>query len=540
MSDHTQLNSWQALAAHANDLKAVTLAELFAHHADRVAQYSVEAAGIYLDYSKNHLTVEVMTALQALAAETGVAEGIRAMFAGEIINPTEQRASLHTALRANGASGLAVDAEIAATLDKMAALVQRIRCGEHTGATGKTINHVVNIGIGGSDLGPRLVHDALGRLAPQQIRASFVANIDAAELASVLVDADPETTLFVVASKSFTTLETHTNAASARQWLLDNGIAEDQSYRHFVAVTSKPDVAAQKLGVPAEQVLPIWDWVGGRYSVWSAIGFPLALSLGMAQFRQFLAGAHAMDQHFRDAPLDNNMPVLLALIGLWYGNFRHVSTHAVLPYSHQLRLLPNYLQQLSMESLGKRVDLSGQPVAMDTGAILWGTEESNGQHSFHQLLMQGTHSVAIDFVVARRGVEMQQPHQAQLVANCLAQSRALMQGRAEDEVKAELIASGMDAEQAAVLAKHKAIPGNAPSNTLMLEQVDAHSVGALLALYEHRTYVQALLWGINAFDQWGVELGKLLGVEVFDALSSGAGDGLDASTRSLIQRYLRD
>ena len=422
------------------------------------------------------------------------------------------------------------------TLDRMAAFVQAVHAGAWRGATGKPVTDVVNIGIGGSDLGPRMVTDALYDYHSGGLRCHFVANIDRAELDRTLAGLSPETTLFIVASKSFTTLETLRNAESARAWLSGIIAKETDLARHFIAISANVDRAVA-FGIDADNVFPLWDWVGGRYSLWSAIGLSIALAVGMDHFNDLRRGAFDMDQHFRTAPVTENLPVLLGLLGVWYGNYWQAGSHAVLPYAQALRLFPDFLQQLAMESNGKSVRLDNSAVDYATSPVVWGSVESNGQHSFHQLLHQGTQMIPVDFIATLHG-GADDGHHPWLLANCLAQARALMTGKSFDTARQELIDQGMAEKEADALARHKLMPGNRPSNIILLERVSPAQLGALIALYEHKTYVQSLLWQINAFDQWGVELGKVMSKQIHAELTGGAADAsLDSATRALIELY---
>jgi len=543
MTKHDRTEQWAALAIHAERLKEKTMVDLFRDDPDRAQKYSVEAAGLFLDYSKNRLDDAARSRLLDLARATGIEARRDAMFAGERINVTEDRSVLHTALRDQTSPRLEVDAgdilgPIRAVRQRAFAFSERVRSGTWRGYTGKSITDVVNMGIGGSDLGPRMVCEALRTFAHPRLRMHFVANIDGAALADVLAKVDPQRTLFIVASKTFTTIETLTNAHSARAWFISGGAEERDVARHFVAVSTNSE-AVRAFGIDPENMFPFWDWVGGRYSLWSSIGLPIIISLGPENFDRLLAGAHAMDLHFRSAPLASNMPVLLGLIGVWYRNFFDAPSVAVLPYSEHLQRLPAYLQQLDMESNGKSVTLQGTHVDCATAPIIWGEPGTNGQHAFFQLLHQGTQLVPIDFILPMRPTHDLTGHHDLLVANCLAQSSALMNGKTVDQARQELGATAGSATARKQLAMHRSFAGNRPSNTLLLEQLDPASLGALIALYEHKVFVQGVIWNVNSFDQWGVELGKTLATRIGKAIRSGqlAGE-FDPSTRHLLERCM--
>jgi len=513
-----------------------TLTELFAADPNRVESFSLTAGPVYLDYSKSHLDAKSIGQMVTLAEQAGLPQAIKNLLAGEHINNTEDRPALHTALRCPALTTADKTKIVQQTQHKMASFVDKILAGQWPGYSGKAITDVVNIGIGGSDLGPRMVVTALSQFQQDRVKVHFVANIDGADLSDVLANINAETTLFIVASKSFSTLETRENALAARSWTLANGATESELAKHFVAVSSNV-AAAVEFGIAEDNIFPMWDWVGGRYSLWSAIGLPIAIALGMENFRALLAGAASMDEHFASAPLAENMPVLLALISFWYSATRGYESQAILPYAQRLNRLPAYLQQLDMESLGKSVDRDGRPVHYATGLVLWGTEGTNGQHSFHQLLHQGTRKVLVDFIASAKPMSDLDNHHNYLLANCIGQSQALLAGKTLAQAKAELLAAGKSEHEATLVAPHKVIPGNRPSNTLLLNQVNPNSLGALIALYEHKVFSLGVLWNINPFDQWGVELGKQLGSAVYPALTGQpAPDEWDASTRSLVAK----
>lgn len=533
---------WQALQAYCETLRGVHLRELFAADPERFARFSMRVGDLLVDYSKQRIDDEAVRRLIALA-EASDLRGWRArLFAGDPINASEDRAVLHPALRHLGLDAFPspeadVMPEVRAVRAQMRAFSDKVRSGLWRGYSGEAIRDVVNIGIGGSDLGPRMVVRALGAYQRSGLRMHFVSNLDSAQLAPLLDGLDPKTTLFVVASKTFTTQETMRNALTARQWL--SAAAGEAAARalplHFVAVTSAVDKAAA-FGLPEENLFRMWDWVGGRYSLWSAVGLPIALAIGMNGFERLLAGAEAMDGHFREAPFERNLPVLMALIGIWNTNFLGASTSAVLPYHESLRFLPSFLQQLEMESNGKTVGRDGRPLAHPANPIVWGEIGSNGQHAFFQLLHQGGWLVPCDFIASAQSDFPLPDHQAPLMANFLAQSAALAFGKTEADARAELEAAGVPDAQIATLLPHKIFAGNQPSTTIILPRLDPFSLGMLVALYEHKVFVQGVVWGINSFDQWGVELGKQLAGRLLPALKGEGGlEGLDASTRALIE-----
>ena len=543
MTDLTDSAAWRALAAHYPLVESVHMRDLFDGDPDRFESLSLRACGILLDYSKNRVTHETMRLLRALARESAAMERARAMFAGERINTTEDRAVLHALLRDERESPVcdvddALRAGVERNLDAMERFSEAVRSGRWRGHTEERITDVVNIGIGGSDLGPRMVCRALAP-HPGGPRAHFVSNVDGTHLSSTLVELHPARTLFVVASKTFGTVETMMNARAARRWLVgalgDHGAVA----RHFVAASANR-AAVVEFGIEAQNMFEFRDWVGGRYSLWSAIGLPIALAAGMARFRELLAGAHAMDLHFRGAPIDRNMPVTLALLGVWYANFHGAETHAVLAYDQRLDRLAAHLQQLDMESNGKRVTLEAVAVDYATGPIVWGEPGTNGQHAFFQLLHQGTRLVPADFIVAARCDHTLADQHRLLVANCFAQTEALMRGRSVHEVRDELEAGGVPAGRAESLAPHKVFGGNRPTNTLLLDRLDAFTLGALIALYEHKVFVQGAIWRVNSFDQWGVELGKALATAIARELENpDDARSHDVSTAGLIAEYRR-
>jgi len=537
----TDTAAFQALQAHHATAVQWHLRDLFAQQPDRFERMHVRAAGLLLDYSKNRLNTDTLDLLLSLARERGVETLREAMFSGEKINFTEQRAVLHTALRAPAddrtaqVDGQPVAQEVHAVLQHIRAFSERVRSGQWRGYTGREITDIVNIGIGGSFLGPQMVCTALRDYRHARLTAHFVSNVDGHDLDEVLSRIDPETTLFIVASKTFTTQETMLNAKSARAWFLQHGKSEDLA-KHFVAVsTNAKEVSA--FGIDTENMFPFWDWVGGRYSVWSAIGLPIALLIGYDNFAQFLAGAHAMDRHFREAPLESNMPVIQALVGIWNRNFLDSASLTIAPYHQWLRFFPAYLQQLDMESNGKRITRDGTPVSVQTCPAIWGDVGTNGQHAYFQLLHQGTDITPIDFIAVLKPSHTIAEHQEALLANCFAQSEAFMRGKDADEVRADLQAQGVPEAELAALIPHKTFDGNRPSNTLLLPELSPHALGAMIALYEHKTFVQGAIWGINSFDQWGVELGKVLAKTILAELKSDTAPDAarhDASTSALI------
>ncbi len=517
------------------------LRSLFAADPQRFDRYSLSAAGLTLDYSKNLIDDRVLAVLVEGARQAELPDAIDALFQGQQVNTSERRAALHTLLRDvdNPLYAEPLRTEVRKALQQMARICNEVHGGLWRGWSGQPIRHVVNIGIGGSYLGLRVVNEALKPFARGGLSVHYLANIDPSVLTEIWQQIEPEATLFIVASKSFGTLETLSNARMARTLMLSAGCPQEALGQHFVAISTHIE-AAVAFGIRPENILPLWDWVGGRYSLWSPIGLAIALYLGFEVFEQLLAGARSMDRHFHEAPLAQNMPVLMGLLGCWYRNYFGAQTHAVLPYDHYLRYLPDHLQQLDMESNGKNVDRAGHAVAGDTGPIIWGGVGCNGQHAYHQLLHQGTSLVPADFIVPLSSHNSLNSGHAWLVADAFAQAEALMQGKSQQEAEDELRLSGMPAEEAQTLAPHKMIPGNRPSNTLVMDALTPETLGALIALYEHKVYVQAVLWNINPFDQWGVELGKALGADVYAELQGrSVGCSVDSSTAGLIALYRR-
>jgi glucose-6-phosphate isomerase len=536
---------WQQLEAHKTEILRGHLRQWFADDPRRFARFSRRVGDVLVDYSKHRITARTMELLAQLARERQVERWRDRMFGGDRINTTEGRAVLHVALRNRANRSILVDGRdvmpgVNAALDHMRTFSERVRRGDAVGCGDAPFTDAVNIGIGGSDLGPAMVAEALTPYAREGPRLHFVSNVDGAHLHDTLHGLDATRTLFIVASKTFTTEETMMNARSAREWFLSRtGVDDAMVSRHFVAVSTN-EREVRQFGVDPENMFVFWDWVGGRYSLWSSIGLPIALAVGFDRFEELLDGAHAMDEHFRTAPLEDNVPVILALLGVWYTNFLGAPSHAVLPYDQHLRRLPAYLQQLDMESNGKRVDRDGASVDTETGPIVWGEPGTNGQHAFYQLLHQGTHLVPCDFLIAAQPHHRLAGHHASLVANCLAQSEAMAFGKTEAEARQELEAQGLSGQALAALLPHKVFPGNRPSTTMAYRTLDPRTLGMLLAMYEHKVFVMGAIWNINSFDQWGVELGKQLAKRLRPMLESeGAQRAHDSSTAGLIE-FLRD
>jgi glucose-6-phosphate isomerase len=541
--NHT--DQWKALEDHwERKMSRVHMRDLFRDDPARAEQMTLRAADIFLDYSKNIVTAETLRLLLDLAEAVDLPGWIRRMYSGDHINNTENRAVLHIALRNRTNRPIYVDGEdvmpmVNAELDKMERFVTAVRGGDWRGFTGKPINDVVNIGIGGSNLGPLMVCEGLRHYQSDDLRVHFVSNVDGTHLTEALRHLEAESTLFVVASKTFTTIETMTNASSARDWLVRE-LGNEMAVRdHFIAVsTSKQRVA--EFGIDTNHMFGFWDWVGGRYSLWSTIGLPIALAVGMDRFRQLLEGAHAMDEHFQSADLSENMPAILGLLGVWYTNFAGARTHAVLPYDQYLHYLPAYLQQGDMESNGKSVSREGVPLDYSTGPVVWGEPGTDGQHAFFQLIHQGTQLIPSDFIAPVNSQNRLGDHHAKLMANFFAQTEALMRGRTAEEARTEMRAAGMSPAQIEALVPHRTFPGNRPTNTLLVDRLTPYVLGALIALYEHRIFTQGIVWGINSFDQWGVELGKqLAGVILEEIREDAVTADHDASTAGLLNYYLR-
>jgi glucose-6-phosphate isomerase len=532
----TQRRAWKALAAHQQKVRELHLRQLFADDPTRGERLTVEAVGFYLDYSKNRITDKTLTLLLQLAEESGLRERIDAMFRGEKLNVTENRAVLHVALRAPRGASIVVDGEnvvpqVHAVLEKMADFSTRVRSGAWKGHTGKRIRNVINIGIGGSDLGPVMVYEALKHYSERTLTFRFVSNVDSTDFAEAVYDLEPAETLFIISSKTFTTLETMTNAHTARAWSLAGLGGEQKSVaRHFVAVSTNAAEVA-KFGIDTANMFEFWDWVGGRYSMDSAIGLSTMLAIGPDNFRAMLDGFHHMDEHFRTAPFERNVPVLMGLLAVWYTDLFGAQTVAVLPYEQYLKRFPAYLQQLTMESNGKHVTFDGERVGYDTGPIYWGEPGTNGQHSFYQLIHQGTRLIPCDFIAFNQTLNPLGRHHDMLLANVFAQTEALAFGKTREEVKAEGTPDW--------LVPHRVFEGNRPSNTILAERLTPETLGKLIALYEHTVFTQGVIWNIDSFDQWGVELGKVLAQRIILELESKAEPVLshDSSTNNLIRRY---
>ncbi len=533
----TETLAWKKLSAHAQEMQSVQMKSLFAADAKRFDRLSISFGELLLDYSKNIVTDETLSLLQSLATECDLAAAIEAMFGGQAINETENRAVLHTALRDFSSPNLFLDGhdilpDIRSVQQQMQNFCAKVHDGSWTGYTGKRIRNIVNIGIGGSDLGPVMVTEALKPYWIDGIHAFFVSNVDGSHIAETLKQVNPEETLFLIASKTFTTQETMANAHTAREWFLRSAIDPQWVAKHFVALSTN-EKEVTKFGIAPENMFGFWDWVGGRYSLWSAIGLSIALTIGYDRFEALLQGAHATDQHFRKARHDRNIPVILALLGIWYNNFMGATTEAILPYDQYLHRFAAYFQQGNMESNGKQVDRNGNPVTYATGPIVWGEPGTNGQHAFYQLIHQGMHLIPCDFIAPARSHNPIGDHHAILMSNFLAQSEALMNGKSEDEVAAEL--AGMDEAARKKLLPFKVFEGNRPSNTILLKQMTPYNLGALIAIYEHKIFVQGILWNIFSFDQWGVELGKKLASKILSELKGESDPAAhDSSTNGLM------
>jgi len=541
----TQTEAWEKLAAHFKQIKGLHLREAFAEDPQRFARFSLELGPILLDYSKNRITETSLGLLLDLARERGLEEKIQAMFAGEPINQTEGRSVLHVALRNRSGNPVYVDGQnvmpdVDRVLEQMRTFVGAVRSGQWTGATGKAVTDVVNIGIGGSDLGPRMVTRALTHYGRDSLRVHFVSNIDGTHIQETLKGLSPETTLFIVASKTFTTQETMTNATTAKQWLLRQLGDEGAVASHFVALSTNTE-GVRAFGIDPQNMFRFWDWVGGRFSLWSAIGLPIALSIGMEGFEELLSGAYLVDRHFSQTPLEQNLPVIMGLLAVWYADFFRCETQAILPYDQYLEYLPAFLQQGEMESNGKRATLSGHVADYPTGPVIWGEPGTNGQHAFYQLIHQGTRLIPCDFIGFAKSLNPVRAHHRILMANFFAQTEALMRGKTRDEVREELKAEGRSEAAIEELLVHKEFPGNRPSNSLLLESLTPFSLGALISLYEHRIFVQGAVWDINSFDQWGVELGKQLAKKILSELEDDSRiDGHDPSTNGLINAWKKN
>jgi len=542
-SNPIETTAWRNLEMIFLTMQATHMRDLFDEDPDRFAKFSVQFEDILVDYSKNLVNEEVMKLLMDLAKETGVREAIDAMFRGDKINRTENRSVLHTALRNRSNTPVVVDGEdvmpeVNRVLDQMKSFSERIRSGSWVGYSGKKITSIVNIGIGGSDLGPVMVTEAL-RPYWGDITPYFVSNVDGTHIAETLKKVDPETTLFIIASKTFTTQETMTNAATAKAWFLEKTQSRGDVAKHFVAVSTNQE-AVTAFGIAPENMFVFWDWVGGRYSLWSSIGLSIVCTIGYDNFVQLLEGGHAMDKHFRETPFEKNLPVILALLGIWYNNFFGAASEAILPYDQYLHRFAAYFQQGNMESNGKSIDRSGKPVMYQTGPIIWGEPGTNGQHAFYQLIHQGTKMIPCDFLAPAISHNPLSDHHDKLLSNFFAQTEALMKGKTAEEVKAELVKAGMSDDEIAFHLPFRVFDGNKPSNTILFRQLTPHTLGSLVALYEHKIFVQGVIWNIFSFDQWGVELGKVLAKKILPELqTSGEISSHDASTNGLINHFKR-
>ena len=536
---HTQ--SFKLLKDHFPAIKQMKLRDLFAHSPDRFEQFSIRFEDVLVDYSKNRITKDTRDLLIELAKECGLKQAIEAMFNGEKINETEGRAVLHTALRNQDRNGLLVDGhdilpDIHQVLDQMKQFSNQVITGEWKGGTGKAIQHIVNIGIGGSDLGPVMVTEAL-KAYSNHLQLHFVSNVDGTHIAETFKKIDPETTLFMIASKTFTTQETMANAFSARKWFLENGGTEESVAKHFVAISTN-EKGVREFGIDPQNMFGFWDWVGGRYSIWSAIGLSISCSIGFNNFKELLSGAYAMDSHFRESEFDQNIPVILALLGVWYNNFFGAESQAILPYDQYMHRFAAYFQQGDMESNGKSTDRNGAEIDYQTGPIIWGEPGTNGQHAFYQLIHQGTKLIPCDFIAPAQSHNPLGEHHTLLLSNFFAQTEALMNGKTLDEVKAELQASGKSAEEIEKLAPFKVFEGNRPTNSILVKKITPRILGLLIAMYEHKIFVQGVIWNVFGFDQWGVELGKQLAGQILPELKNDEKvSGHDGSTNGLINQY---
>ncbi|MDH4285034.1 MAG: glucose-6-phosphate isomerase [Gallionellaceae bacterium] len=544
MSNPTCSPAWKSLLAHQGAIGKQTMREMFRADPARFDKFSLQEGSLLLDYSKNLVTEETIGLLLNLVRQARLEEWRARMFNGEKINTSEGRAVLHTALRAPRDAQVMVGGknaipDVHRVLGQMRQFSDAVRSGSLRGHTGKPFRDVVNIGIGGSALGPLMVSEALKPYGSGKLSVHFVSNVDATDLMETIKPLDPETTLFIVSSKTFTTQETIANAHTARDWLFERLKSKKAVSSHFAAISTNLSATSQ-FGINPNNVFEFWDWVGGRYSVWSAIGLPVALYIGMDNFEQFLAGAHCMDRHFREAPLERNMPVIMGMLGIWYSDFFGAASNAILPYDQYLKYFPAYLQQLEMESNGKRVDREGQEVDYATQMVVWGEPGTNGQHSFYQLIHQGTRLIPADFLAPVHSHNPAGEHHAMLMSNCFAQAEALMLGKTAEEARAELVAQGLSGKALESLLPYKVFPGNHPSNTLLFDRLDPHTLGMLVALYEHKVFVQGVVLNINSFDQWGVELGKQLAGKLLPEIQGGSHVSThDASTNGLINHYLR-
>ncbi|NTW83829.1 MAG: glucose-6-phosphate isomerase [Chlorobiaceae bacterium] len=540
--DLSRSAAWSALAYHKQEIQQLHMRELFEKDSNRFRRFSLKWGDFLVDFSKNRITSQTLELLLDMAKDAGIESKRDEMFNGGVFNSTEKRAVLHTALRRPSGyelkiDGLDVPSEVDDVLAQMKGFCKRVISGSWKGYTGKPMTDIVNIGIGGSDLGPYMVTEALRPFAHGKLRAHFVSNIDGTHVCEVLRKLDPETTLFIIASKTFTTQETLTNAMTAREWFIGHAVSEVHIAKHFAAVSTNREKVVE-FGIDEANMFRFWDWVGGRYSLWSSIGLSIALYLGFDRFQELLEGACAMDRHFCDEPLERNIPVILAVLGIWYNNFFDVASHAVIPYDQYLHRFPAYLQQLDMESNGKRTDRQGNTIEYATGPVIWGEPGTNSQHAFFQLLHQGTRFIPADFIVPMKSQNPVGEHHQLLLANCFAQTEALMKGKTAEEVREELEAAGIFAEEQEALLPHKVFPGNRPSNTILVRELNPFNLGSLIALYEHKVFVQGVIWDINSFDQWGVELGKQLAKKIFPELQGAERvTAHDSSTNSLINTF---
>ena len=542
MSRLTESPAWKALEEHHREVAPLQMRDLFARDPDRFDKFSLRLGDILFDYSKNRITEKTIALLLDLARQARLTEAIEAMFSGEKINNTENRAVLHIALRNRSNRPIYVDGddvmpEVNQVLAKMRAFSEDVRSGNWKGYSGKPITHVVNIGIGGSDLGPQMVTAALAHYAHPRLSSHFVSNVDGTHISETLKRLDPESTLFIIASKTFTTQETMTNATSAREWFLSTAEDEKAVASNFVALSTNERAVAE-FGIDPENMFKFWDWVGGRYSLWSAIGLSTALAIGMDRFEEMLGGAYKVDEHFRAAPLEQNIPVVMGALGIWYNNFFGAESHAILPYDQYLARFPAYFQQGDMESNGKSVTRNGEWVDYSTGPILWGEPGTNGQHAFYQLIHQGTKLIPCDFLAAAKSLNPLGKHQGLLISNFLAQTEALMKGRTEEEARAEISGSCLSGEALEILVRAKTFPGNRPSNSILFDKLTPETLGSLIAIYEHKIFTQGIIWDINSFDQMGVELGKQLAKAVYpELLSDELVSSHDSSTNGLIREF---
>jgi len=536
----TQTAAWQKLEAHFAQVKGLKMQDLFAADANRAAQFHIEWQDFLLDFSKNRITAETMQLLQELATEVQLKDAIEKYFAGDLINQTEQRAVLHTALRADAGQEILVDGqnvmtEIQAVKQKIKGFCEGVIAGERKGFTGKAFTDVVNIGIGGSDLGPAMLDDALA-FYKNHLKLHFVSNVDGDHVQEVIKKLNPETTLFVIVSKTFTTQETLSNAQTIRAWFLKAATQADVA-KHFVAVSTNLQ-KVQEFGIAPENIFPMWDWVGGRFSLWSAVGLSISLAVGPNNFEQLLKGAQQMDAHFKNTPFEQNMPVIMALLSVWYNNFYGAETEALIPYTQYLQKLAPYLQQGIMESNGKSIGRDGKPVGYQTGTIIWGEPGTNSQHAFFQLIHQGTKLIPTDFIGFKQSLHQDQDHHDKLMSNFFAQTEALLMGKTEAQVQQEFDKQGVNKEFAEFLLPFKVFSGNKPTNTLLIEKLTPASLGALIALYEHKLFVQGIIWNVFSYDQWGVELGKQLATTILNEIESKQVAAHDASTSFLLNKYL--